>query len=54
VYSFVFGVLWFDDPFTPAALAGIALIVGAGLAATLLRTRQRPNATDTRTPPAES
>ena len=53
-FSFAFGVLWFDDPFTPSALAGIALIVGAGLAATMLRTRQQPDASDTRAPPPES
>jgi S-adenosylmethionine uptake transporter len=36
-YSFGFGVWLFDDPVTPLALAGMLLIVGAGLAATLLR-----------------
>lgn len=39
VFSVAYGVLLFDDPLDPLALAGIALIVGAGLAATLLRTR---------------
>ena len=39
LFSFAFGVLLFDDPVTWMALAGIALIVGAGLAATLLRSR---------------
>ena len=53
-FSFAFGVLWFDDPITLSALAGIALIVGAGLAATLLRSRQQPAATDPRAPPPES
>jgi drug/metabolite transporter (DMT)-like permease len=53
-FSFAFGVLWFDDPITASALGGIALIVGAGLAATMLRTSQQPDATDTRAPPPES
>ena len=39
VFSVAYGVLLFDDLLDPLALAGIALIVGAGLAATLLRTR---------------
>jgi drug/metabolite transporter (DMT)-like permease len=42
VYSFVFGALLFDDPITPMALAGMALIVGAGLAAIRLRTAVAP------------
>jgi drug/metabolite transporter (DMT)-like permease len=45
VFSFLFGVLLFNDPVTASALAGIALIVGAGLYATLLRARQQPTAT---------
>ena len=36
-WSFLFGVLWFDDPVTPLAIAGTALIAGAGIAATRLR-----------------
>jgi drug/metabolite transporter (DMT)-like permease len=39
VFSVAYGVLLFDDPLEPIALAGIVLIVGAGLAATLLRAR---------------
>lgn len=39
VFSFVFGVLLFDDAVTLTAVAGMALIVGAGLYATLLRVR---------------
>lgn len=39
VFSFLFGVLIFDDPVTLVALAGMALIIGAGLAATRLRQR---------------
>jgi S-adenosylmethionine uptake transporter len=41
-YSFVFGIWLFDDPVTPLALAGMVLIVGAGLAATFLRTKTLP------------
>lgn len=37
VFSFVLGVWLFDDPVTVQALAGMALIVAAGLAATALR-----------------
>ncbi len=40
VYSFIFGVLLFDDVLTWPAIVGMALIVGAGLYATLLRSRQ--------------
>jgi S-adenosylmethionine uptake transporter len=36
-WSFVYGVFIFADPITPLALGGMALIVAAGLAATLLR-----------------
>jgi S-adenosylmethionine uptake transporter len=45
-FSFIFGVLIFDDPVTPVALAGMVLIVGAGLAATRLRQRSAPAAGD--------
>ena len=51
VFSFVFGVLLFDDPVTWMALAGMTLIILAGLAATLLRSRQLHEAPDTRSPP---
>mgnify|MGYP003460745257 CR=1 FL=1 len=54
VFSFVFGVLLFDDPVTGMALAGMVLIVIAGLAATLLRSRQQHDTTDTRSPPNET
>jgi len=37
LFGFVFGVLVFDDPVTLMAVAGMALIVAAGVAATLLR-----------------
>jgi drug/metabolite transporter (DMT)-like permease len=43
VFSFAFGVLLFNDPVTASAVAGIVLIVGAGLYATLLRSRQQPS-----------
>jgi S-adenosylmethionine uptake transporter len=51
VFSFIYGVLLFEDPVTWMALAGMALIVIAGLAATLLRTRQGP--TDSTFSPAD-
>ncbi len=38
-YSFAYGVLLFEDPVTPMAIAGMVLIVVAGLAATQLRSR---------------
>lgn len=41
-WAFVFGVLLFDDPVTPMAIAGMVLIVAAGLAATLLRSHSAP------------
>jgi drug/metabolite transporter (DMT)-like permease len=42
VYSFGLGVWLFDDPVTAPAVAGMILIIGAGLAATLLRQRVQP------------
>jgi drug/metabolite transporter (DMT)-like permease len=54
VFSFAFGVWLFDDPVTWMALAGMALIVVAGLAATLLRSRQQHDAPDTRSPPNQT
>jgi S-adenosylmethionine uptake transporter len=39
-FAFAFGVLWFGETVSVGTLAGIALIVGAGLAATLLRARE--------------
>ncbi len=41
-WSFVYGVVLFGDPVTWMALLGMLLIVGAGLAATQLRTRRIP------------
>ncbi len=54
VFSFVFGVLLFNDPVTGMALAGMVLIVIAGLGATLLRSGQQHDAADTRSPPNET
>jgi S-adenosylmethionine uptake transporter len=54
VFAFVFGVLLFDDPVTASAVAGMILIVAAGLAATLLRSKQQQDSPDTRSPPNES
>jgi len=52
-WSFVYGVLIFDDAVTWLALLGMGLIVLSGLAATLLRSRAVPqNApADSRSPP---
>jgi drug/metabolite transporter (DMT)-like permease len=41
-WSFLFGVLWFDDPVTALSLAGMALIVAAGIAAARLRRSANP------------
>lgn len=51
VYSLGYGVWLFDDPVKPMALAGMALIIVAGLGATLLRSHSAP-ASDG--PPTES
>lgn len=45
-FSFVFGVLVFNDPVTPMAIAGMLLIIGAGLAATRLRQATAPPRAD--------
>lgn len=42
VFAFLYGVVLFDDPVTGMALAGMALIVAAGMAATFLRSRAAP------------
>ncbi len=42
LFSFVYGVALFHDPVTGWALSGMVLIVGAGIAATLLRARNTP------------
>lgn len=49
-WAFLYGVVVFADPVTLEALAGMVLIVGAGLAATLLRSRAAPSSTS----PAET
>lgn len=41
VFSFLFGMLIFDEQLTVLSAAGMALIIAAGVAATLLRTRPR-------------
>jgi len=53
VFSFVYGVLLFADKITWMALAGMFLIVAAGLSATLLRSRNAAPA-DTANTPLES
>jgi S-adenosylmethionine uptake transporter len=50
VFSFGFGVLLFNDAVTAAAVAGMVLIVAAGLYSTLLRARQLQHADTARTP----
>ncbi len=45
VFSFGFGIFIFDEQLTGLAGAGIALIIGAGVAATLLRNRPRTPST---------
>lgn len=40
-WSFLFGIVLFDDPVTLLGVAGMLLVVGAGVAATALRTRSR-------------
>lgn len=49
-WSFLFGVMIFGDAVTVVALAGMVLIVAAGLVATLLRNRAVPDAAN----PSES
>lgn len=44
VYAAVFGQLFFDDRLNATALAGMALVIVAGLGATLLRSRAAPDA----------
>lgn len=49
VFSFLYGVLLFDDPVTWMAIAGMLLIVVAGVAATFLRTKAVPATTTSTT-----
>ena len=51
-YSFGYGIWLFDDPVHASSLVGMLLVVGAGLAATLLRSRAVPG--DTAKTPTES
>ncbi len=44
VFSFVFGVLLFDEPVTALAMVGMLLTISAGVAATLLRGRSAQDA----------
>lgn len=55
-FAFAFGVLLFDDPVHPLALAGMVLVIGSGIVATQLRhsTVPRQNAQDTLPPDLES
>ena len=43
VFSSLYGAWLFQDRMSWSAIAGIALIIGAGLAATLLRSRVEPS-----------
>lgn len=43
VFAFLYGVLLFRDPVTGMAIAGMILIVAAGIAATFLRSKTAPN-----------
>ena len=51
-YAYGYGILLFDDRLHAPAMLGMALIVAAGLFATLLRSRNIAN--DPGRPPAES
>jgi drug/metabolite transporter (DMT)-like permease len=54
VFSFAYGMLLFKDPLTLHATAGIVLILCAGLAATLLRSRVAPSPKVSPAQPADS
>lgn len=54
-FSFVYGIALFHDPLTWAAIAGMVLIVGAGLAASRLRASTlAASAPDTLQPPLDN
>jgi S-adenosylmethionine uptake transporter len=56
-FSFVAGVVLFDDPVHPLALLGMTMVIGAGIAATRLRhagAAPRQNAADTLPPDLDS
>jgi S-adenosylmethionine uptake transporter len=42
-WAFVFGIFLFDDPVTWMAICGMLLVVGAGIAASMLRSRSTPS-----------
>lgn len=54
VFSFIYGMLLFKDALTWPATIGMLLIIGAGVAATLLRSRVAPPPKDSQFNPAES
>ena len=54
VFSFVYGMLLFKDPLTWHAFFGMLLIIGAGIAATLLRSKVAPPPKDSQFNPADS
>jgi S-adenosylmethionine uptake transporter len=54
VFSFAYGMLLFKDPLTLHATVGMVLIIAAGLAATLLRSRVAPPPKDSQFNPADS
>jgi drug/metabolite transporter (DMT)-like permease len=54
VFSFLYGMLLFKDALTVSATLGMMLIIGAGLAATLLRARVAPPPKDSQFTPNES
>ncbi|HEY8876374.1 MAG TPA: DMT family transporter [Roseateles sp.] len=53
VFSFVYGMLLFKDPLTWHAFFGMLLIIGAGIAATLLRAKVAPPPKDSQFNPNE-
>jgi len=54
VFSFIYGMLLFKDPLTWHAFFGMLLIIGAGISATLLRSRVAPPPKDSQFNPADS
>lgn len=54
VFSFAYGMLLFKDPLTLSATVGMLFIIGAGLAATLLRSQVAPPPKDSQFNPADS
>jgi len=54
VFSFIYGMLLFKDALTWNAAIGMLLIIGAGIAATLLRSKVAPPPKDSQFNPAES